>query len=276
MKIQAMYRKLGLLAVLCLILSSSCKKVVEYDSSLSFAFTFIYGYKPLSLADSLAGKTPDSIPFQLNTPYKIASGQEITISEIQYFISEISLINDKNEKIPLPTMDFSHYVDISIPSTLKWTPRMPIPSGIYTGIEFVFGFTPAHNQTNQFVNPPESLMFWPQTLGGGYHYMKINGKWKAPDSVQMHNFGFHAGTGQTWENGIPISFHPNFFFVRDSFFMPLPYNTTGKLAINMDVKEWFQNPHTWDFTVYGGAIMQNQTAQNVLKENGSTVFRVKR
>lgn len=257
-----MHRKICIILLSFLIIGTACRKAVEYDAKVNFVFTFTYPNE--SPLDSL----------RLNTNYTIPSGEEVNINEIQYFISDIALINDKNEKETLHELDFSHYVDISLPSTRDWTTRMPIPSGVYTGIEFVFGFRPEHNKNNQFVNPPENLMFWPEILGGGYHYMKINGKWKNPDSAQMQNFGMHAGIGQTWENGLPTAYYQNYFVVKKDFFMPLPYGTIAKLRIDMNVQEWFQNPNTWDFTIYGGAIMQNQTAQNALKENGSTVFSV--
>jgi hypothetical protein len=37
-----------------------------------------------------------------------------------------------------------------------------------------------------YVNPPESYMFLPNFLGGpngGYHYLKLNGKWLDTNSV---------------------------------------------------------------------------------------------
>ena len=33
-----------------------------------------------------------------------------------------------------------------------------------------------------FVNPPEVNMMWPDVLGGGYHYLMLNGKWKTPEN----------------------------------------------------------------------------------------------
>jgi hypothetical protein len=40
----------------------------------------------------------------------------------------------------------------------------------------------------------------------------------------------------------------------------------------MNVNEWFANPQLFDLDVYGGKIMKNQEAMNIVKENGATVF----
>ncbi len=42
----------------------------------------------------------------------------------------------------------------------------------------------------------------------------------------------------------------------------------------MIVDNWFRNPNLYDFNEFGSAIMQNQAAQQALKENGNDVFRI--
>ena len=43
----------------------------------------------------------------------------------------------------------------------------------------------------------------------------------------------------------------------------------------MDINQWFTNPHTFDWEVFGGSIMQNQEAQELLRDNGVSVFSLK-
>ena len=43
----------------------------------------------------------------------------------------------------------------------------------------------------------------------------------------------------------------------------------------MNVNAWFSNPYLFDFNVFGGSIMQNREAQEVLRANGWNVFGVK-
>ena len=70
-------------------------------------------------------------------------------------------------------------------------------------------------------------------------------------------------------------------FIDNSFIVTLPLsnfevskNNTTTLHLRMNINNWFTNPNTFDFNVYGGSIMQNQAAQEVLKENGHNVFSV--
>ncbi|MEG1498265.1 MAG: hypothetical protein RRX93_04175 [Bacteroidales bacterium] len=231
--------------------------------SIDFQFTFTYDGKPIKLGDTL---------------YQIPSGNFIQIDEIQYFISNVSLIDASgNRQSLVETRNTAHYVDIKDTPTLTWTTRENLNAGVYEYVEFVYGFTESENRSNRFVNPPESFMFWPEALGGGYHYMKINGKWKRAnaDSVEFQNFGLHTGVGQSWENGVAVSFHPNYVVIRDSLQLFVTASSSRTLQINMEVSNWFSNPNLWNFELYGGGIMQNQKAQQALKENAWNVFSIK-
>jgi hypothetical protein len=46
------------------------------------------------------------------------------------------------------------------------------------------------------------------------------------------------------------------------------------LDLVMDMNEWLQNPEIYDFEDFGHGIMGNQEAQQILKENGPSVFSV--
>ena len=47
------------------------------------------------------------------------------------------------------------------------------------------------------------------------------------------------------------------------------------IALDMNVNRWFTSPHNFDFNEYGGSIMQNAEAQEVLEANGWDVFAAK-
>ena len=121
-------------------------------------------------------------------------------------------------------------------------------------------------------------MFWPEALGGGYHYMKLNGYWRnAGDTVadSWETFGFHAGIGQTWQGETAVAFHQNYRRLTDTVRIFLTEGETRELTLNMEVAEWFRNPHVWDFNEFGGTVMQNQDAQQVIKDNATGVFSVR-
>ena len=48
----------------------------------------------------------------------------------------------------------------------------------------------------------------------------------------------------------------------------------NQLDLTMIIDNWFRNPNLYDFNEYGSHIMQNQAAQQALRENGNDVFRI--
>jgi hypothetical protein len=172
----------------------------------------------------------------------------------------------------------------------------PIIAGNYEKVSFTFGISEAKNQSLMFVNPPERDMFWPDVLGGGYHYLKLNGKWLAaknlvipfktynfimflcqtpssPDDI-LKPFNFHLGIGQIYSGG-GMNTDSITGFVQNYFEVELPNSAfsisdgdTLQFEIRMNVENWFQNPHIWDHNYWGGMIMQNQEAMNTACENG--------
>jgi hypothetical protein len=131
-----------------------------------------------------------------------------------------------------------------------------------------------------FLNPPETGMFWPELLGGGYHYLKLNGSWKDTSNVNRF-FNFHMGIGQIYASNV-IVYDSITGYLDNSFTVTLPAssfildeNQNKEIGIVMNIDSWFATPHVWDFNYWGGAIMQNQPAMNAAKENGVDVFTVK-
>ncbi len=201
--------------------------------------------------------------------YTNQAGNNYQVDELQYFISEISIKTVDGQILTVSADNAIHYVDIDIPSTLEWTPKDRIQVTGYESISFVFGINEAKNKTGLFVNPPERDMFWPDMMGGGYHYMKMNGQWKATADL-VTPFNFHMGIGMN-EDGTVL--YQNFFTVT------LPLNVTAgslsnEFTITMNIEKWFESPNQWDWNVIGGQIMQNQDAMRMASENGAHVFQV--
>lgn len=219
--------------------------------------------------------TVDDQSLQRDTcQYLNAAGNLYGVSEVQFFISDVRLLHSDGNVVSLQNAD-AHYVDADIANTLSWLSMDKIPTGEYTELSFVFGLTPALNQTYHFPNPPENAMSWPANLGGGYHYMKINGWWINPEGIRCL-FNLHTGTGQQYGNdGNFLGFVDNTFRVNiplDNFVVSK--NSTATIPLTMDINRWFDSPNLFDFNVFGGSIMQNQQAQEILKLNGPHVFYV--
>lgn len=234
-----------------------------------------------------AGKVIFSIDHQVNGQplkedeliYTNAAGNDYMITEVKYFISDITFYrNDGTTKVIGEWKDI-YYVDEDIPETKTIGFFDQIPAGTYDSITFIFGISQEKNKSFMFVNPPEVNMFWPEILGGGYHYMMINGKWKDTTGF-IQPFDFHLGIGQLY-HGNTYDVDSIYAFVQNYFTVSLPGSTfilndndTLTFQVTMNIEKWFENPHIFDFNQWGGAIMQNQQAMQIVKENGWDVFSI--
>lgn len=200
--------------------------------------------------------------------YQNAAGNRYEVTEAQYFVSNVILTKSDGTQYAIKSDKRAHYVDADIPGTLDWLPNDELPAGTYTSVSFVFGLAPELNVTHAYTDAPENNMSWPVVLGGGYHYMKINGRWLAPDGT-AHPFNLHSGRVLTAEGD---TLEHSFMVI-----LPLDQKTLSKdgvmdIALDMNVNQWFTSPHIFDFNEYGGSIMQNAEAQEVLEANGWDVF----
>ena len=219
--------------------------------------------------------TVDGNPVQLNKLiYTNAAGNQYQVDEIKYFISKLILLDEEGRSVKIVQNNGIHYVDCSLPNTLHWKID-DIPEGNYIAVSFVFGLDESDNISNRFVNPPESNFSWPQPLGGGYHYMQINGFFLNKED-KTTNMTIHTGIGQIRDEEEQTT-----EFVHNHFTVSLPVSffvctdNTIFLTLNMEVQHWFDTPNLYDFNEFGSGIMQNQKAQQMLKENGENVFMIR-
>jgi hypothetical protein len=211
--------------------------------------------------------------------YINAAGNHYMVTDLMYFISDITFYRSDGMKKMISAEREIFYVDENLPETktIHFTDKIPV--GTYDSISFVFGLSEEKNKSFLFVNPPEVLMGWPEILGGGYHYMMMNGKWEDTSGAVVP-FNFHLGRGQlyhgtTFNTDSIYAFVPNFVSVHlpaSSFSMA--DQETAVFNLTMNIEQWFENPHVYDHNHWGGAIMQNQAAMNTAKENGWNVFSI--
>jgi hypothetical protein len=257
-----------LLLILIAIIMISCKKdnpVGEEPAKfgkIAFQFSQKANGQPL-LIDTLV--------------YTNTAGNEYKISDIKYFVSEITLHNSNGSDFFITSTKGIHYVDTEIPTTNLWVVSDDIPVGNYTSISFIFGINETKNKPGLFVNPPEVNMAWPEPLGGGFHYMQLNGWWK-DTSALLQPFNFHLGIGQIYAHDT-IVLDSITGFVQNYFTVTLPNssltisdNATTQAGIIMNIESWFDTPNIYDFNYWGGSIMQNQAAMHSITENGADVF----
>jgi hypothetical protein len=199
------------------------------------------------------------------------------ITEVKYFISDIVLFRSGVPATIIDNPNDIFYIDEDITSTKTIRVMNAIPEGSYDSIGFTFGIPESKNQSYRFVNPPESNMGWPEILGGGYHYMMMNGKWQDTAGI-VQPFNFHLGIGQLY-HGQGYSVDSIYMYVQNCFRVNLAGSSfvvhdqeSITFRITMNIESWFNTPHVYDHNYWGGGIMQNQAAMQMARENGIDAF----
>jgi hypothetical protein len=211
--------------------------------------------------------------------YQTSLGNNYQVTDLQYFISRVSLHSVKGKWHDITTDEGIHYIDSRNNYSCSWWVNDLLPSGSYDSVAFTFGLDEKQNTTDRFPNPPERDMAWPDILGGGYHYMKMNLKWKNDTMSQSLPFMFHLGIGQIYAAN---TVNPDSIigFVQNHFRVSLPCKldlSTGgyhQVMLLMNVDRWFDGQSAFDFSAYPNGIMQNQEGMFRACMNGKKAFSV--
>ena len=140
-----------------------------------------------------------------------------------------------------------------------------IENGSYI-LSFRFGLDANTNIADNFINETtfHASMDWPpmidtntgMEMGGGYHYMKLEGAYNNDSTF------YNTHTGPT--KGMDFSFDVEF----DMFNINIENSTENlEFSIQMNVNNWYKNPNTINFAPM---IMMDDTKQDHLKVNGRT------
>ena len=195
------------------------------------------------------------------TEYINAFGTTQTISKLDYLISDITFTN--SEGLAFTAGDYN-LVSARAATNTSFTPNIEIPAGEYT-VSFTFGFNDEDNIDGEYADLTSANWGVPTTLGGGYHYMRLEGKFD-DGSPTPANYAYHAIR----------AFNMNTSTTTDtSFEVSLGQITIGEsteVEVKMDVSEWFKNPNTWNLNELNSALMMNYDAQIMMSENGVSVF----
>ena len=205
--------------------------------------------------------TVDGVPLDLTTneselPYTNGAGQNYNVKTLQYLISNISLETNGSTK----TLKDVHFVDGKDASTLTLD-LGELQNGTYSTLKFNFGLNEEMNISNAYVNEDfHTTMAWPDMMGGGYHYMILEGTFNNETTFYNTHLGGTMGNDYSFQYNEKTE---TSFFIDDK-------NGDIDITINMDVNEWYNQPNTITLTTDG--IMGNNDMQMQLKNNGSRVF----
>lgn len=252
-------RKINKIALMLLAVfaMTACKNddetVVIPEAALDFVFTHNWD-----------GDAIENSDFDL-LQYFNENGEQMSISKLVYLVSDFKFTNLETAETFEPG-DYN-LIDVRNGSNLSFTPDVMIPEGEYL-VSFTFGFDDEDNIDGAYQDLNSADGGWnvPMQLGGGYHYMRLEGFFVDDTSMQT-GYAYHAIRANDMST-TPITLQDTSFEVSLGQ-ITVGSNTT--VEIEMNVAEWFKNPHTWDLNELSTMLMPNFDAQIMMSENGEAL-----
>ena len=233
-------KRITILVLAIVFTITSCKKDEPLDTQLTVNFTQTINSSTIA---------------QDNLNYTNAANQSYSVKQLAYIISDITLHDENGESTLLKEM---HFIDIDKPATLSFTVSK-LADANYTSISFAFGLDTSKNISNLYVNEDfHSTMAWPDMMGGGYHYMILEGNFNNDTTFYNTHIGGTMGMDFSFNNSNTIFLSTN------------TETSNVSLTLNMEVNNWYSSPNEITLTTDG--IMGNSNVQMLLKQNGADVF----
>jgi len=181
--------------------------------------------------------------------YTNANGEELSIEKLRYLISKITFQKSNGD-----TFIFDDYnlVDVTNNTNLSFSSTTTIPTGNYTKVSFIFGFNNDDNYNNNYTNLNSASWSVPAMLGGGYHYMQLEGKF-INNATAETGYAYHAI--QAVDNSSATQIFENTFFEVNLGTVVITNDAI--FNIKMNIAEWFKNPNTWDLNALNNMLMPN-------------------
>lgn len=185
--------------------------------------------------------------------YTNAAGNIYSVTKVHYYLSRFRLYSEGEIKYVSDTIV---YVDAQQFMSVTFR-NMPVTT--YDSVSFHIGLDEAQNMSNSLPATTENInMGWPDVMGGGYHFLKLEGHWM--DTTGKLGYAMHIG-----KNG---------FLVKSGVKKNITIRggKTSDIKLMMNINEWFENPHTYNLAKDGVYSMGNAPLMKMLSENGSDVF----
>ena len=188
------------------------------------------------------------------------AGENYNVLTLKYIVTDIKLTSNNKDHDDIMIKDL-HFVDFNDPSTMFIESDI-LENGSYT-LSFRFGLDANTNIADNFTNETfHASMDWPpmidpntgMEMGGGYHYMKLEGAYNNDSTF----YNTHTGPTMGMDHSFVVSF--NMFNININ-------NSTENLeySIDMNVNNWYENPNTINLAPM---IMMDMTKQMQLMANG--------
>jgi hypothetical protein len=214
----------------------ACKKEEDPSSTMDLEVRYLVDQQELVM-DTMMFMLPEGIPFSvsrlewyLSDLYLYADGRRTDVRFIQYFNAQQELALHL-EDVPIGDFD-SLVMHIGLPADKN--------------ISYSLGSAAQHIG-----------MAWPDNMGGGYHFMKLEGHSVEGES----NFGYAIHLGN------------NDYYVRNKVAENVRIDAGGfQGELHFRILEWYQNPHEYSLIEDGTYTMGVDSLMDIVAQNGRDVL----
>jgi len=199
----------------------------------------------------------DGVPLERDTiRYVNQAGHAYSVTRLEYYISQVTLLGATCCGTP-------DYV-IPGPFLINAAAQAPIdfgqlPAGEYRGATLLLGLPPELNLSGALPNTTENAgMVWPDLMGGGYHFMKLEGHFL--NGSTPTGYAMHLGRNDNLVHcDLPQSF--------------ALYGQGGTFTLRFNISEVFRDPTTYDLPA-GSYSMGSMTLMALLRDNCADAFTI--
>lgn len=187
--------------------------------------------------------------------YTNAAGNQYSVTKVHYYLSMFRLYKDGGVRYSSDTIV---YVDAEQAMNITF---MNVSAITYDSISFYIGLDEAQNKSNSLQATAENVnMGWPDVMGGGYHFLKLEGHWI--DGSRKLGYAMHIGN--------------NGFLVRAGVKANIGVvgGKTTNRKLKMNINQWFAGPNVYNLATDGVYSMGNAALMIKLSENGVDVFSI--
>jgi len=187
--------------------------------------------------------------------YQNDFGNVYGITKLEYYISDITFIGETGNKF---THHRVNYLNAKMDST-NVIHVENVPVGNYSHLELSIGLNSDSNLSNNLPSTLENLnMFWPEPMGGGYHFIKMEGRFVEGNGAK--GYAMHVGT--------------NTCLIAVTIEQPIVIGAQNQIELRMNINEWFRDPIIFDLAT-ANYIMGDQEKMLEIAGNGHNIFSIK-
>lgn len=197
----------------------------------------------------------DDLSLQKDTVrYLNNAGNLFSVTHLEYYISDITFHDENGRDFHDPGI---HYMNGFSPQTNQVLIDS-VPCGTYTSMTCHIGLSHALNVSHSLTNTAENVnMAWPDNMGGGYHFLKMEGYVKTPTGTS--GYVVHLGTDTSLVTCI-MTQQLYVFAIRSEWNM------------TMNINEWYRSPAVYNLLTDGNNTMGNPSLMSRIAGNGYNVF----